>query len=114
MTVDLRRTCRIRIVEDIDAPDARPGDVAPMRATAGRDAMPWGLAFRCPGCGAASCLFLERSAGTPGHVDHPVWTVTGGDPRTALVSLSPSIHHATALGGCGWHGYLRAGQLIPC
>lgn len=113
-TIDLRRTVPLRLVDDLDAPGGQPGDVSPFRASPSPDAMPWALGFRCPGCGSPSLLPLARSEGTPSHIAHPVWTVSGGDPRTTIVTLSPSIHHTTALGGCGWHGYLTNGVLRPC
>ena len=77
------------------------------------DGPPAGFVFRCPGCGCESMLALHPVApgDTPGT---PRWTVTAGDPRRAAgLTLSPSIHHA-APRGCGWHGYLRDGVLVPC
>ena len=48
--------------------------------------------------------------------DLPWWhPLISGDPRTGDgLSLSPSIFHTTAHGGCGWHGYLTNGVLRPC
>jgi hypothetical protein len=109
---DPRRTVHLRIVADLEAPDGRPGDVIPFRASTSPDAMPWALGILCPGCGSASLLPLTRPESAP--TTHPVWTVTGGDPRTSIVSLAPSIHHTKALGGCGWHGYLTRGVFSPC
>lgn len=104
--VDPRRTVAARFVAEIDAPDPRPGDMMPMAEDAG--GLPWGYAFRCPGCCVETSLPLR-----PADASSPRWTVTAGDPRTgAGLSLSPSIHHA-APHGCGWHGYLRDGVLAP-
>ena len=105
--VDLRRTVPVRFVEDIDDPGPQPGDMMPMSADV--NGVPWGYGFRCPGCGAESILRLRPAP------DAPAWTVTAGDPRTGVgLSLAPSIHHTTALGGCGWHGFLTNGVLAPC
>lgn len=105
--VDLRRSVPVRFVADIDAPDPQPGDMMPMSAAHG--GVPWGYAFRCPGCCIETCLPMQ-----PADAHSPRWTVTAGDPRTgAGLSLSPSIHHAVPH-GCGWHGYLTNGVLSPC
>ena len=107
--VDLRRAVPLRLVnaDAIDAPGSLPGDAVP---TERADGSPAGFIFRCPGCGAQTCLGLA-----PRLDDAPAWHVTAGDPRTGSgLSLSPSIHHTTALGGCGWHGYLTAGSFTPC
>jgi hypothetical protein len=103
--VDLRRTCPVTVVADIDAADVAPGSIEP-RAIDGRV---WGYGYACPGCGSRSWLALTDD--NPG----PRWTVTAGDPaQPATVSLSPSILHAVERGGCGWHGYLTNGVLAPC
>lgn len=105
LTVDLRRAVSLHPVEDIDAPDVAPGDVE-VRII---DGVVWGYAFACPGCGGRSYLALGDL--DPG----PRWSVTAGDAaRPETVSLSPSILDAAGRGGCGWHGYLRAGRLEPC
>lgn len=99
--VDPHRRVALRIVADHDAPDAQPGDVMPMRDESGAV---WGFALRCPGCNAASEIPLRPWR------TRPSWEVTAGDPLTgAGLTLSPSIHHDTDLGGCGWHGHLVNG-----
>jgi hypothetical protein len=40
------------------------------------------------------------------------WTWTGS-PADGTLSASPSLHSPTDLGGCGWHGHLRNGQMEP-
>lgn len=105
MSADLRRTCRARVVADIDAEDTQPGDIEVRGA--GHDA--GGYAFACPGCGARSWLAIGPDNPSPR------WVVTAGDvARPDTVTLSPSILHATERGGCGWHGYLTNGVLSPC
>lgn len=102
--VDLRRAPRVRVVDDIDAGDVRPGDVEI------RGSVPEarGYAFACPGCGSRSWLAVGGDL-------HPCWSLTAGDfARPETASLSPSILHAPQLGGCGWHGHLTAGEFRPC
>jgi hypothetical protein len=82
--VDLGRAVRLRVVDAdaIDAPGSLPGDAVPTERDGGA---PAGFIFRCPGCGAQSCLGLAP------RLDHaPAWNVTAGDPRTgAGLSLTP-------------------------
>lgn len=40
--------------------------------------------------------------------DHPCWTVESWDPLT----ISPSVLCALEKGGCGDHGFVRAGQWV--
>lgn len=104
-SVDLRRTVLLRIVDDIDTSNGQPGDVE-VHAMEGRV---WGYGYRCAGCGERSYLAIDPEQ------PHPRWTVTEGDvERPDTVTLSPSILHSTALGGCGWHGYLTRGVFTPC
>lgn len=104
MTVDLRRACPLRVVDDIDDDDVRPGDVEVRGSTAA-----YGYAYACAGCGGRSWLAIRED--DPG----PRWVVTAGDwRRPETVSLSPSIFHAPTHGGCGWHGYLICGIFEPC
>ena len=103
--VDLRRACPVTLVADIDAPDVAPGSIEP-RAIEGTVT---GYAYACPGCAARDWLPLGPDN------PQPRWDVTAGDPaQPATVTLSPSILHAVERGGCGWHGYLRAGRFEPC
>lgn len=103
--VDTGRTCRVRVVDDIDADDVQPGDIEVRGA--GHDA--GGYAFACPGCGSRSWLALGPDNPSPR------WVVTAGDvARPDTVTLSPSIFHTRERGGCGWHGWLRDGVLVPC
>lgn len=94
-----------RVVGDVDADDVEPGDVE-VRAF---DGAVWGYGFACPGCGGTSFLALS------GENPEPRWTVTEGDvARPDAVTLSPSILHDRARGGCGWHGHLVRGRFVPC
>jgi hypothetical protein len=63
------------------------------------------LIIRCPGCGQMSELRVG-----PGE-DHPRWILQGWPDRA---TLTPSVHHARELGGCGWHGWLRNGAWVSC
>ena len=94
-----------RIVADIDADRVEPGDVEVHVI----DGVVWGYGFACPGCGERSFLALS------GENPEPRWTVTEGDvARPETVTLAPSILHERARGGCGWHGFLAAGNFVPC
>lgn len=102
---DLRRSVPARLVADIDADGAQPGDVEALAI----DGRVWGYGFACPGCGSKS--FLALDAENP----PPRWAVTGGDvANPATVTLAPSIFHTAERGGCGWHGYLTNGVFAPC
>ena len=106
--VDLGRRVPLRIVADTDCADAAPGDAMVLE---GHDGGMTGYAFRCPGCGVESYLPLRKMTD---RAHAPVWAVGAGDPRTAAgLTLTPSIHHESPR-GCGWHGWLRDGVLVPC
>lgn len=105
MNVDPKRTARVTVVDDIGAPDLRPGAIE----VCARDGVVWGYGYVCPGCGSHSWLALSDD--NPG----PRWTVAAGDATNpTTVSLLPSILHSVERGGCGWHGYLTDGVLHPC
>lgn len=57
-----------------------------------------GVAFNCPGCGSDSYVPIGTSDG---------WTWDGSEEKP---TLRPSLLQRC----CGWHGYLTAGELIPC
>ena len=106
--VDVRRCVAASMVRDIDAEGIAPGSLMAL-CREGFAGVP-GYILTCPGCGQQSGLYLH-----PPDPGTPRWTVTAGDPaRTEGLTLSPSIHHTTAQGGCGWHGYLRDGVFTPC
>jgi len=103
--IDLRRTCPVTVVDDIDAPDVAPGSIEVRGA--GTDA--GGYGYACVGCGSLSWLAIGPENPSPR------WVVTAGDAADpSTVTLSPSIFHTVERGGCGWHGYLTAGVLRPC
>ena len=71
-----------------------------------------GMLFDCPceRCGnRAYVAFSNPLDGGPPVVNEgeAMWQRTGEDFET--LTLSPSIHR---VGGCGWHGYITAGNLI--
>jgi len=66
----------------------------------GQDGGKVGLILRCPGCREVS--FLPFRSG----IHSEEWNLLNEDP----IELTPSIHHDTKLGGCGWHGWLRNGE----
>ena len=61
MTIDLRRTVPLRIVDDLpDGDPATPGDAQPLVHT---DGEPAGFIFACPGCGLLSAIsYLDKHA----------------------------------------------------
>jgi len=71
-----------------------------------------GLIFDCP-CGkcGAPChvMFRNPISGLP-YADRPSWERAGDTFDT--LTLAPSIHRDPKLGGCGWHGYIRNGEVI--
>lgn len=91
----------IRFVDDVSADAGMPGDAKYFKN--GGDA-PAGILFRCPGC--ASLTFARFAP-----ADAPSWQWDGN--RDAP-TLTPSLHHTATLGGCGWHGFLTAGEFKPC
>ena len=79
---------------------AGPGAILAARSTSGGIAS---IVHRCPGCGEIGGIAVARPLG-----GGPSWRMTG--PIEA-VTLSPSIvHGGTPHGGCGWHGFLTAGE----
>jgi len=58
-----------------------------------------GMLFSCPGCGEIGYCPLEG----PGDK----W---GWDGNEDAPTLTPSIHSAPDKGGCGWHGFMTAGN----
>lgn len=102
-TLDPRRTVPATVVSDIDAEGLAPGSVE----VRGTSTVVYGYGFTCPGCGARNWLALSEDQ------PHPRWRVTGGDAATPTgVTVEPSIFHTKERGGCGWHGYLRAGVFV--
>lgn len=107
-TADLRRAVPARIPPLDDVPSKmQPGDLYPERLTP--DGPVVGYVYACVGCGRLSHIALPGAL-TPG----PRWTATGDPGRVADLTLSPSILHDPAQGGCGWHGWLRDGVFAPC
>lgn len=107
--VDLRRTVAARFAAPDDVPTRmQPGDLYPERASADGNVV--GYVYACVGCGAVSGIHLHGRVGEGSR-----WRVESGDPgRPSSLTLSPSILHDPAKGGCGWHGWLRAGNFVPC
>jgi len=105
---DLRASMPVRVYVDHDVYEThgQPGDVC-VTVHHGRPVVA-GYMMRCPGCGQESALPIASEG-------HAGWAVTAGDVRTGEgLTLSPSVHHTTGLGGCGWHGWVRGGRWVPC
>lgn len=74
-----------------------------------------GITFDCPcGCGTPSYIpFHNPIDGGPPHEDdqtRPRWTRTGETFEN--LTLSPSILRDPKKGGCGWHGFIRNGEIV--
>lgn len=85
---------KTRLVDDIRAAGAQPGDIE----LRGINGVPQGFAYRCPGCGEEDWLNIHSADG---------WEWNGS---TDAPTLRPSILHRP----CKWHGYLTAGEFVPC
>lgn len=89
---------RALIVEDIE--DAPAGAIEIRRGGS------WGMggmAFVCPcGCGREGYLPFRD----PHAVTHPSWIWDG---NAEAPTLEPSV---LQVGGCQWHGWLRAGEWV--
>ena len=73
-----------------------------------------GLGFDCPcGCGAGIFVAFRNppDGGPQLRGAGPAWTRTGDSFET--MTLEPSIL-VTTPGGCGWHGWVRNGEVLTC
>lgn len=107
VSLDLRRRVPARLLggEAFLEHDVRPGDCTHF---VNQDGTVEDLVIACPGCGRRSSLPLVAGY-------RARWTVASGDVRDpTTLTLSPSIFHRVEDGGCGWHGFLRAGVFEPC
>lgn len=101
---------------------AQPGDCWRVRWGGDNGGLA-GYAICCPRClqvhtwtSAASCMGRALAAGQ-GACQHngvsSCWQWTGL-PEDGTLTAEPSLHCDSSLGGCGWHGWLRAGVLSEC
>jgi hypothetical protein len=73
-----------------------------------------GMLFDCP-CGKCEhhvCIMFRNPIEGPAYTERPSWQRTGESFET--MTLSPSVHKDPALGGCGWHGWVRNGEVVAC
>lgn len=73
-----------------------------------------GMTLLCPcGCGQRFALFFANPLDGGGLLDNvsPTWERTGDDFET--MTLNPSVLRSGPR-GCGWHGWIRNGEVIPC
>jgi hypothetical protein len=85
-------------------------DLAPGAAAWAEDdenGKPKGLNFVCP-CG---CAMVHSVTINPLKARDQGWDFDGNRERP---TLTPSIFSKTEYGGCGWHGYLTAGEFKSC
>jgi hypothetical protein len=75
-----------------------------------------GVIFRCP-CGTPECWcavpFKNPLDGKPADPYYQTAWVREGETFETL-TLSPSILRSKERGGCGWHGYIKNGEVITC
>lgn len=75
-----------------------------------------GLTFDCPcGCGRRRYVGFKNpiDGGSPKlNEGEPSWTRQGETFET--LTLDPSIQASRRGGGCGWHGWIRNGQVEAC
>lgn len=106
---DLSRCVAAKLVSADKWSSLEPGDCITV-VSAKRPGVVVGLVHACAGCGEHVGLDFERE-----REGHPQWSVVSGNPaQPETLTTSPSILHDPAKGGCGWHGYLRAGVFEPC
>ena len=94
-------------------PPAEPGDVWVLRnrngevtgygltcpnETCEQGVHPWDHAYDCPRRGEADAP--------------PCWSWSGSIEDGTLTA-TPSLHVLVERGGCGWHGFLRNGEMVP-
>lgn len=67
-----------------------------------------GISFKCP-CGCSPRIYLNIANPEDGgpSLGEPAWTRTGTE--FADLTLAPSI---LRVGWCGWHGFVRAGEIV--
>lgn len=71
-----------------------------------------GISFDCP-CGCHIRDYVDFTnpldGGPPHRSDGHTWQRTGDD--FATLTLHPSIKRDRAKGGCGWHGWVKNGEV---
>src|SRR5512146_628925 len=66
---------------------------------------------RCPcGCGTPLCLYVDPPLDGGAPIGLPAWRRTGDTFET--LTLAPSILRNSSRGGCGWHGFIRNGEIV--
>lgn len=68
------------------------------------------IGFDCPcGCGESVAVHLKNpiDGGAPCAPASALWERTGEDFET--LTLTPSLQR---IGGCGWHGFVRNGEIV--
>jgi len=105
-------------------PPAEPGDTWRLRWGGTKDEQGpiCGYAIFCPGCRqihhwttANNCASKRALAGGGTTCDHTgkssCWTWSGS-AEDGTLTANPSLHSDASKGGCGWHGWLRNGELV--
>lgn len=91
--------------------DLNPGFISAGPSPEQRDGI--GIIFDCPcGCDVLCAVYFRNpvDGGGPYPSERgPLWCRTG-DTFEAL-TLTPSIHRSGP-GGCGWHGWIKDGEVL--
>lgn len=87
------------VLDRDDRGEGHPGEASFYVNAAGQRA---GFIIRCPGCNVPQALAFRGIPGATG----ATWEWDGNAEQP---TLTPSVHHV----GC-WHGWLTAGQWVPC
>ncbi len=76
-----------------------------------------GMTFDCP-CGSCKergyLSFSNPTDGGPPRINEgePTWERSG--ITFEELTLTPSIHRVKEKGGCGWHGWIKNGNVASC
>ena len=97
-------------MSDADGFPTEPGDIA-IRAMTSGDVHGHFCWFTCPRNPEQTCGVPIKPLSSP-----PFNTGWEWDGNTAAPTLTPSVnciaeHDGKPTGGCGWHGFVRAGKL---
>lgn len=92
--------------DTLAAPPAEPGDVWRLHV---------GYALTCPKTDCtAGVHYWDHAWNCPRRYerDAPSCWQWSGSPEDGTLSATPSLHVLAERGGCGWHGWLRNGQMV--
>lgn len=100
----------------LGVPAAQPGDVWRVQRQDDSGGLHFvGYALTCPKEDCDQGVhFWDHAWDCPQRTDPlapPCWTWTGS-PEAGDLTANPSLHVLAEKGGCGWHGWLRNGEMV--